>query len=387
MSLNLSLCDFRRPALVSMCALFLCTSNFPNWVTGGFELLAGQAQETPLERTPEEKNPAQVKPEEEAPAKATPADDAAIKEGTDQPRSEIRVIDFARDIKPIFDLKCVECHGPKKASNDFRVDQQDSLMTYVSAGDLESSELWTEYLVTADDEMLMPPRKQDSPLTGIELAAIRTWIEEGAEWSEATPEAEAGEPAPTDSLQPIPASPLAQIPKPFLFRLWDFQGYFHPAAVHFPVALLTMAAIFGLGSLVYRESFEAASFHCLWVGALASVVASLMGWSFAEIQGYGSAWDFDWNKNPETRHRWLGVALSAFAVLVALIAVVARRKRSASLRAIWLGGMLLTAGMVGIVGHQGGELVYGEGVYDKAFEQLLGTPQRIESVASVTSAK
>ena len=34
--------------------------------------------------------------------------------------------------------------------------------------------------------------------------------------------------------------------------------------------------------------------------------------------------------------------------------------------------MLLAAVIVGLVGHQGGELTYGKAMYDRAFEYLLG---------------
>jgi hypothetical protein len=37
----------------------------------------------------------------------------------------------------------------------------------------------------------------------------------------------------------------------------------------------------------------------------------------------------------------------------------------------WKLGVLLTAALMGIVGHQGGEEVYGEGFYDRAAERLI----------------
>ena len=93
------------------------------------------------------------------------------------------LIDFARDVHPILSAKCLECHGPDEAKNDFRVDDEETFLAYVEPEDIESSSLWTDYLVTDDPDMRMPPPGDDSTkaLTGAELAIIKLWIEEGAQ--------------------------------------------------------------------------------------------------------------------------------------------------------------------------------------------------------------
>ena len=98
------------------------------------------------------------------------------------------VVDFVNDIKPILESKCLQCHGPDEAKNDFRVDDSTTMLSYIEPGDLESSSLWNDYLVTDDPDMRMPPADENdeasTELTGSQLATIRVWIEEGAHWPE-----------------------------------------------------------------------------------------------------------------------------------------------------------------------------------------------------------
>ena len=98
-------------------------------------------------------------------------------------------------------------------------------------GDLENSSLWADYLISEDEEMLMPPAAHENPLTGSELAALKLWIEEGAAWSD-----------PEVVVAVVPAEPIAKKSKPM--RIAAFAGLFHPAVVHFPVALLLVSCFF-----------------------------------------------------------------------------------------------------------------------------------------------
>ena len=37
-------------------------------------------------------------------------------------------VDFERDIYPIFEEHCIECHGPDKQKSEFRIDQRSRLL-------------------------------------------------------------------------------------------------------------------------------------------------------------------------------------------------------------------------------------------------------------------
>ena len=285
-----------------------------------------------------------------------------------------RVVQFKRDIVPVLRKHCLECHGPEDAKNDFRVDDQELLMDYVEAGDAESSTLFVDYLTIDDPDMLMPPASHGGPLPASELALMRVWINEGAVW----PEGVAFVESTGEAVAEVPAPP-----KTLAARVWAFQGFFHPATVHFPVALFTVGALFVVLSLKWPACGTQIPFACLVLGALSSVVASAMGWAFASEQGY-SGWsniDFD---NEFFWHRWGGIIVSVVASVLALLAIRAVSNGSDKLTRVWKIGLLVVAGMVGAVGHQGGELTYGADFYPRAFRILLGAEDEAATVEGET---
>lgn len=284
----------------------------------------------------------------------------------------VTIVNFDRDVRPILEARCIHCHGPKEAKNGFRVDDHESMLAYMEPSDLESSSLWSDYLHTTDPDMLMPPAGADGTtagLTGVELATIKLWIEEGANWDWNTLEVS------VDQELEVPAS------APLAARIWAFQGLFHPASVHFPVALIVISSLFVFLSFFKRSTFEPAAFHCLWIGALGAVASSVMGWSYAVHEGYGNVAALSIEAAID-RHRWLGIAVAVLALVMIPIASSARGKKAAiSRRITWFLGSVLLAGGVSIVGYQGGELIYGEDHYQQEFARLF--PEAFETEAVV----
>lgn len=264
------------------------------------------------------------------------------------------LIDYARDVQPILAAKCLKCHGPEEAKNDFRVDESESLLSYVEAGDADASSLWSDYLVTDDPDMRMPPASAaaEEQMTGIELATIKLWIEEGGKWNAV-------------AIEPIPAAPVENLT--MAQRIWKFQGLFHPATTHFPIALLTVSAAFVLLSFIRPDTCEPVAFHCLWIGALGAIVASAAGWSYADYEGYGAGFSFDLQNSAIDRHRWLGIGVGVLSLILIPVALYVRRTEDFGMRFVWLLGSVLLLGAVGTAGYQGGELTYGEGHYEKEF--------------------
>ncbi len=311
---------------------------------------------------------------------------ATIEVHTDMPVEESRapldadgrMVNFQRDIAPILIAHCLECHGPKEAKNDFRVDDVDSLMGFIEPEDAESSGLYTDYLVTDDPDMLMPPASHGGPLSPSELALIRVWISEGAMWPEDYKLPTAID-ATVDVIVRTRERSLAE-------RVWAFQGYLHPATVHFPIAMLLVGALFVVLGLKWPTLGTQVPVACLVIGGLGSVVATAMGWSFATEMGYGS-WtkvDFD---SEVFWHRWSGVVLTLMSVGLIVIMAMAFWKDSPRLMATWKVGLVVAAIIVGLVGHQGGDLNYGKDFYPKAFRILLGsegkavtTPTQVEVI-------
>ena len=279
------------------------------------------------------------------------------------------LVRFGRDIAPILLNRCLECHGPDDAKNDFRVDDPDSMSFYIEPGDWELSDLFTEYLATDDEDMLMPPPSHGGPLSAAELALVRVWIDEGAVWPEGFRLVADGH-AESAAMEAAPQRrelTLAQ-------RVWAFQGYFHPATVHFPIALLLVGALFVVLGFFVPSLGNQMPLACLLLGAVTAVAATTMGWAFATEQGYGSWRKFDLDSEIFW-HRWSGLIVSVLATILAIIALLAVWRDRPKLHRVWKIGLLVVAAMVGMVGHQGGELTYGSDLYPKAFRILLGEQQ------------
>jgi uncharacterized membrane protein len=278
-----------------------------------------------------------------------------------------KVVSFQRDIAPLFVSRCLECHQGDKAKGGFTIDQRAAVLEYLVPEAPLDSTLYTDYLISTDPDMVMPPPAHKGPLNAAELALVRLWIEEGANWPDDATVAAPGESA---TAKPATTQPAAT-EMSLLQRLWAFQGYFHPATVHFPIALLTIGGLFVVIGVVWPKVGTQIPLACLIIGSLSAVVASMMGWSFANEQGFPS-YTTGWGEEVNA-HRWSGIIISIAGVIFSLIAIQGVRKNSRSLGLIWRLGLLALAALVGLVGHQGGELTYGPKLYERAFERLQGT--------------
>jgi len=97
-------------------------------------------------------------------------------------------IEFARDVKPILEHNCVSCHRKDNAKGDIRLDTKSSTFAgddVLVPGDPEASSLYWTTTLPVDDELFMPPIKneeKDYPLTDAEKAVLKQWILDGADW-------------------------------------------------------------------------------------------------------------------------------------------------------------------------------------------------------------
>lgn len=279
------------------------------------------------------------------------------------------LINFQRDIIPILKENCLSCHGAEDAKNDFRVDDHDIMMDFIEAGDSELSSLYTDYLTTDDPDMLMPPPSKGGPLSTNELALIRVWIDEGASWPDDAVFLD-GE---TDQQISQPKQPEPET-LDLQTRIWMAQGFLHPATVHFPIALLTVGGFFVILGWKWPSVGTQIPLASLLLGSLTAIISTLMGWAFAPEQGYGNNWaSLDFDKEVDM-HRWSAVVVCVASTTFAIIALLSLITKSKRLTKIWKSGLLLSAAMVGAVGHQGGEMSYGKDFYPRAIRILLGQP-------------
>jgi hypothetical protein len=96
-------------------------------------------------------------------------------------------IDFAREVKPVLEAHCVECHGAQKSKADLRLDLRERAFAgaeggtepVIVPGKAAESSLYTR-LVTEDKSERMPHKAP--PLEPAQIDAIRRWIDAGAKW-------------------------------------------------------------------------------------------------------------------------------------------------------------------------------------------------------------
>ncbi|MCY3002882.1 MAG: PSD1 and planctomycete cytochrome C domain-containing protein [Planctomycetota bacterium] len=96
-------------------------------------------------------------------------------------------VDFARDVKPVLEAHCVECHGAQKSKADLRLDLRERAFAgaeggtepVIVPGKAAESSLYTR-LVTDDKSERMPHKAP--PLEPAQIEAIRRWIDGGALW-------------------------------------------------------------------------------------------------------------------------------------------------------------------------------------------------------------
>lgn len=89
---------------------------------------------------------------------------------------------FERDVYPLLQRACFECHGAKKQEGDLRLDQRDAALLMIEPGRPDESELLRRVLLPRGHDDIMPAIGE--PLTESETGVLRRWIASGAEWPE-----------------------------------------------------------------------------------------------------------------------------------------------------------------------------------------------------------
>jgi uncharacterized membrane protein len=250
-------------------------------------------------------------------------------------------------VQKVFRAKCNQCHGshlakPKgKFGYILDLGRVAGNPKIVVPSKPDESRLWE--LVSGDE---MPPEDaQAGPLTAEEKNLIHDWIAAGAPampGSSATSSESADEPEPSE---------MARLP--FYKRALFLLGRFHVIVVHFPIALIMAAAAGELWFwwLGYKGLHPAVRF-CVLLAVPAAIAAAVLGWLLA--------WSGAGLSAPQVLlfHRWLGTVGAVWLVAVAASSEADARHstRSALSRVLLFAGAIL----IGVTGHLGGTLVYGE---------------------------
>jgi mono/diheme cytochrome c family protein len=97
-------------------------------------------------------------------------------------------VNFAREVQPILERACVQCHGPEKQKGKLRLDSGEALQkggengAPITPGKPEESEFYRRVTLDASHEDVMPPKGKAEHLNAAEAEVLKRWIAEGAPW-------------------------------------------------------------------------------------------------------------------------------------------------------------------------------------------------------------
>ncbi|HMC65468.1 MAG TPA: PSD1 and planctomycete cytochrome C domain-containing protein, partial [Gemmataceae bacterium] len=93
-------------------------------------------------------------------------------------------VDYGRDIKPILHARCFACHGALRQKAGLRLDAVQLIRQGGKSGPAivpgKSADSLLIEKVTGNDRSRMPPKSEGSPLSGKQIALLKTWIDRGA---------------------------------------------------------------------------------------------------------------------------------------------------------------------------------------------------------------
>ena len=102
--------------------------------------------------------------------------------------SSTKKIDYNTEVKPIFNKKCIACHGGVKAKSNFSLLFREDALKPAKSGKYPivpgypgKSEMIRRITEKNEDERM--PYKHE-PLTKEEISILKKWIKQGAEWGE-----------------------------------------------------------------------------------------------------------------------------------------------------------------------------------------------------------
>jgi uncharacterized membrane protein len=131
-----------------------------------------------------------------------------------------------------------------------------------------------------------------------------------------------------------------------------FIGRLHPLLVHFPIALVIVAAAAEGAAIVTGDAgWRTVAVRNLRAGAAFALLAAIAGWRLAVDPGLEASPLLEW-------HRWLGTIGAGLTFAAALVASGAAG-RSALERWSYRVALFTAGTLVAVTGHLGGLLVWG----------------------------
>lgn len=182
---------------------------------------------------------------------------------------------YAIRVEPIFEERCVGCHGLRRSKGELRLDSFSEL-TYggkhgsvVAGGELKQSELWSRITLPSTDDKVMPPDGKPR-LSTDELEVIKLWIMAGAS-STLPPKAIKGAPplileAKMPDLDEAAVvrqrEPLAAAARELRVRFPNLIAYESRDSADFRIDASSLGALFGDQQLAALDPLRS---HIVWM--------------------------------------------------------------------------------------------------------------------------
>ncbi|MGD9688685.1 MAG: DUF2231 domain-containing protein [Phycisphaerales bacterium] len=260
--------------------------------------------------------------------------------------------DLPSRVRAVLAAHCSECHAETLARPKGRFGYVTDLPRLVAEaqvvpGQPDESPLF-ELLAHDDPEFRMPPRTAKAgPLSTEQIELVRAWIAAGAPApadrdSASPPATPPTVPAVAPSAAP-PTPPAA--PRSIGDRAFAFVGKFHPVIVHFPIALLIVAAFAELLVMGGWRAGRETNRLLVPLGALSAVIAVVIGLIAASAEGFtvATVWT----------HRLLGILAAACAVLALAFQALLKER-------LYRVFLFVAAALTGLAGHFGGLITFGD---------------------------
>lgn len=107
------------------------------------------------------------------------------------PPPDTHVISFGRDVQPILERSCLQCHNAQRAKSMFRLDNRKSALQGgendpddIVPGNSAKSRL-IHYVAALVPDMEMPPKGKGDLLSPTQIGILRAWIDQGVVWDQA----------------------------------------------------------------------------------------------------------------------------------------------------------------------------------------------------------
>ena len=261
----------------------------------------------------------------------------------------------------LFRKRCVKCHGADGAGNKAR-DRLPEIpdFTNVSWQARRTDARLLESILDGKGEDMPPVRGKISEQQARGLVAfVRAFAPTLGKLNQDEQGGPALASTTGDSRQEEQEGPaLAEPPeaepaRSFFEKMIRWLGKFHPPAVHFPIALLTAAAVAEfLRVATGKPAFDAITRYCVWFGTLTTAGAGTLGWFLAGFRLTDASWVM-------LTHRWLGTSTVASAGLVLVLSELSCRPDRRRTRMSFRVALLVVAVLVSATGFFGGAVVFG----------------------------